>query len=161
MSRLHDERPRASYARRIRRRGTTYVLVLLISTLVLVVGLGGFQTSRVLHRQAQVLSDHTSTRNLAVSAVDLGLRILNEETNWRTGRAEGIWISELACGDGTVSLEVSDPSGQAFLGQPTDPVQFAATGAHGMARFKLEVTVSLDGGSPAFVAGSWRQVVDP
>lgn len=142
-------------------RGTAYIVVLATSMIITVVGLSAMVAGRVQHRVAGSTRDFAEARLYAMSAVDLGFLLIEQnppDTNWRNllGNNGGFPIQDRTIGRGRLTLQAQDPL-DGDLNNGPDPVFLTGIGELGDTRYKLQV--QLDGsGSP--VPGTWQRVVD-
>lgn len=142
------------------RRGTAYLLVLMVSLLVTVIGLSSLLESRVQRRASEAAADLIAARSYALSAIEVGLWQIDNWSTWRSNWTTGWLPTNQTIGDGTLSLEAVDPIDGDLKNNTTDPVVLTGIGMKGAARHKMQVTVEFDTGEPQFAAGSWKQVVD-
>ena len=143
------------------RRGSAYVLILMVSMIVMVIGLSGVLTSRVQHRGAQATSEMAEARFYALSAIDMGLYLMQGDPSvWRNNFKVGILPTDMSIGNGTMSLVAVDPVDGDFANNIDDPVVLSGIGISGAARHKAQVTIVFTGATPDFEPGSWKQVVD-
>ncbi|MGQ9574698.1 MAG: hypothetical protein ACUVUC_05225 [Thermoguttaceae bacterium] len=126
----------------VRRRASTYLVVLAVALIVATMGLGALLAVRAQLRAASSLADAAEARWYALSAVELGRMWINKDPAWRTNRTTGLWASEQPLGSGSFTLEVTDPVDGDLANRPHDPVIFKATGIKGSCRQMLEVTLS-------------------
>ena len=144
-----------------RQRGSAYVMVLLTAMIATVVGLSGLYAIRIQHRSSELTGDGEAARFYAISAVDRGLLIIEQNpvpTDWRNLLANngGFPILNDKIGRDLHSLQAVDPL-DGDLNNGDHAVLLTGIGYVGEAVFKLQV--QLDGsGKP--VPGTWRRVVD-
>ncbi len=127
-------------AGKYRRRGASYLYFLGTMILVTVIGLSGLMLTRIRRRSAQSGNDSIAARLYAQSALELGYAKINADPSWRTNLGSGAWIRDLPIHSGTLSLDVSiliDGDGI----PENNPILFVATGVHGQATHKIEVTL--------------------
>ena len=106
--------------------------------LVSILGITGVLAARLQARAGSLRTDQREASSYARSAVDLA-RWMTQDSNWRTTRAPGMWVSRQPLGQGSFSLEVFNPNGPSFNG--TDPVVVWGTGFRGQARARVQVTL--------------------
>lgn len=123
------------------RRGSAYALVLAISMLVLVIGAGAIAAARVESRASEESGNIAGARGYALSGVEGARLWIAMDANWRTTFSNGVWATDRAIGDGSVTVEVVNPAG-ALDRSPADPVVVTATGKSGKARHKVQVTLA-------------------
>jgi hypothetical protein len=91
-----------------------YALVVITALLCSVLGLAGLTVVRLEREGMQGSSDILDARQNARSAVELALRVLANDTNWRTNYSNGVETalqSLGASGTGTVSWMIEDIDG--------------------------------------------------
>jgi hypothetical protein len=138
-----------------RRRGMSYVYFLGTVMLVSVVGLSAAMYARIQLRFARQSDHSVSARFYALSALELGLARINLDPDWKANLGSGVWFTDQQIAEGTCSLEVSildDADGNPH----NDSVLLVATGVHGEATHKIEVTLEAlsDSGGLVIAAGS-------
>lgn len=143
------------------RRGSIYLLVLSVSMIVMVIGLSGLIVSRIEQRSASAGSDMTQARLLALAAVEMGLFLIEADPlGWRDAFKAGVLPTNLPLGNGTFTLQAVDPVDNNLTDNVGDQVLFTGIGIEGVARHKLQVTITFTGGVAEFQPVSWKQVVD-
>ncbi len=141
-----------------RQRGSVYVLVLGASLIVAVIGISALMAARVQRRATQVSAGMAQTRQLARSAIDLGLLTVQQNpATWRTLFAAGTLPTNLSLGSGKLTLAATDPVDGDLTNNLTDPVVLTGIGMSGDARYMLQVTLNGDG---TIELGSWKRVVN-
>ncbi len=123
-----------------RHRGTVYIAILGLSILVAVIGLGGIALSRAQARARDLQADIDEARGYAMDAVELARTLINADPNWRTDYANGNWFTNQSWGNGSFTLNVTDPAG-ALNNADTDPVTITGTGMKGQAAQRIQVTL--------------------
>lgn len=124
-----------------RARGSVYVAVLAIASLVLVLGLGGVASARSIARARNLGRDASAARWYCLSAIETGRYMIESDPAWRTNRSNGAWLSNIPMGAGSVSLTVVNPSG-ALNRSTFDPVVLTATATQGSASRSISVTLA-------------------
>ena len=138
------------------RRGSAYAIVLATSTLVTLIGLASLTLARV-ERRGQAGVEHApQARMNALAGIDFALLIVNQDLNWRSTHSVPVTGRQMPS-DGAYDLAASDPVDGNLTNNNTDAVLLTATGVHGEARVKLQVTLNGDG---SLAPGTWRWVVD-
>jgi len=92
------------------RRGGVYVLVLGVSTMIAVVGLGAIAVSRADATGAAAGRDWAKAGVLAESAIETALARMNTTTTWRTDYAAGAEVSVGVSGNASASFRITDPA---------------------------------------------------
>ncbi|HVS70922.1 MAG TPA: hypothetical protein VHQ47_06680 [Phycisphaerae bacterium] len=123
-----------------RQRGTVYIAILGLSILVAVIGLGGIALSRAQGRARDLQADTDEARGYAMDAVELARTLINADANWRTDYSNGNWFTNQSWGNGSFTLNVTDPAG-ALNNADTDPVTVTGTGMKGQAVQRIQVTL--------------------
>ena len=149
----HGQNRRRASARN--RRGSVYVFVLLTASFVTAVGLAGVAASRVQLRTSGSSDKSTAARLSALAAIEIGIHMVRNDTNWRSTLGSGNWITDQPFADGTFSLDAifddladSDPD--------NDKLTLTGTGVYGQSVHKTEVSI-VGGLTPE--QGSWAQAL--
>lgn len=121
------------------RRGSAYLIILMTSMIVTVIGLSSLLVMRVQLRAATNTNDSAQARLCARSGIEIGLLWIQQDPNWRAKRGNGLWADNVPMGTGTFSLEAFDPVDDDILDSSEDPVLLTATGINGQSRQKLQV----------------------
>ncbi len=74
----------------------------------------------------------------------MGMHWIDDDPNWRTTYPNGVWEAERLIGNGTYTLEGTDPDGLALDNNDSDPLVLTGIGFEGDARYKLEVTLTAE-----------------
>ena len=146
--------------RRHRRRGSTYVVVLGASMLVMVIGLSALFAVRVQRRAARGTGDLAQARLYAQSAIEYGFLLLIKDTDWRNILGTGLWATDQPIGNGSFSLEVRVVGRIDTKIKSDDTVALVGTGVSGPARHQMEVRIVPSGGGMVVSPGSWVQIVN-
>lgn len=143
-------------------RGSAFLMIIQLSMIVSVVGLSAITIARIEHRGARADGDLTSARLHARAAIDMGLRMIEQDPGgWRTTFQTKSVITNQSIGTGTFSLDADDPNDGVIDDDPTEPVELVGTGVQGSARYLLRVTLEPRSGSMVMVRGTWRRDVLP
>lgn len=118
-----------------------YVAVLGCAMIVAVIGLSALMATRVERQYARGTGDFAQARLYAQSAVEMGLHRIANDPNWRSTYPNGVWESNQLIGDGTYTLEGTDPDVQPLNNNDMDQLVLTGTGMQGDARYKLQVTL--------------------
>lgn len=127
-----------------RRAGSAYVLVLATSMIVTVIGISALTAVRLRLRAAELDRSVGAAELDARSAVDMGLFWIGNDPDWRTNRPNGVWETNKKIGNGTYTLQVTDPTDSDLTNSWADPVVVRGTGTQGRARAIYEVTLEPD-----------------
>ncbi|MGE3316531.1 MAG: hypothetical protein AB7O26_15555 [Planctomycetaceae bacterium] len=97
-----------------RRGAALYITVLSVALIVTTLGLAGLQLLTTKRQQTRTAGDLIKARSNAHSAVELALRVLANDPNWRTNYSSGVESTKFAVGstsEGTVSWILEDSDG--------------------------------------------------
>lgn len=127
---------------RRRAGGSVYVLVLAVSLLVCVVGVGAMMAVAAVARSSEDQAASVQARLIAQGAVDLGLYTLSATPSWRTGYSSGYWATDRAAGGGRFSLQGIDTTDGNLANSAFDGITFIGTGNYKNARQYTQVQVA-------------------
>ncbi len=114
--------PRPS-SRTAHRRGSIYVLVLLVSLIVLVSGLGAVMISRANVRATTATRDWSDAGAAARSGLEYALAVMNTSTSWRSDASSGTPIGPMRMGRAAVSIEIVDEADGNLANDASQPVR--------------------------------------
>lgn len=137
---------------RFARRGSSYVMVLSLATVLTVVGLSAITISRVRTRGTVQANDWTDAQMLAFSATEHALTTINDDPNWRSN-LQGQTIQRTLNGK-TFSWQVVDEADGDLTDNSTDPATLRVTGSAGQAVYSLKVDLAMPSGSGGGAGGS-------
>jgi len=120
--------------RRCRCRGSAYVLVLGVATLVAVIGTAALLAGRINLRMTVGANDAIEADSLATSAIEQALTLLNTDPGWRTNYKSGAENGPFALGRGTASFTLVDEYDGNLGNDKLQPVRLYGTGSVGRAR---------------------------
>lgn len=123
---------------RFQRRGSTYVIVLMVSSMVVLIGLTALTVARISRRNTELGVSAGESRHLAQAAVEAGRGLVANDANWRKALANGTWISDVKLGGGAVTVSGVDPDDASLSDWPRDPVVITGRGQVSPAAFLLE-----------------------
>jgi hypothetical protein len=123
------------------RAGGVYIVVLGTSLIVGMLGISALVGQRIQNRVVVASADIRQAQLNASSAVEMGLLVMKQESNWRTNYANGSWFTARDTGAGTCSLEVIDPLDGNLANDPDDPVVITGVGYRGDAQQRVQLTV--------------------
>ncbi len=124
-------------------RGSIYVTVLGVTTMVVMIGLTAVYVGRVQARSATTSNDFAQARIYARSGIELAMMAIANDPYWRTNLGNGVWFSGKPIGNGTFTLSVADPiDGDVATGQ-SDPVVLTSTGIKGAAKYIVSTRVDV------------------
>lgn len=135
--------------RQDRRRGTVYLTILSVATVVSLLGISAVTAARLRARASNAGRDILDAQNYAQAALELGRLTISLDPSWRSSQTKGWWAKNVAMGRGTYSLWVYDPNGTGALNQnTTDPVILVGTGNCGTATQQVQVQLAPTTSSP-------------
>lgn len=105
------------------RRGSAYLLVLAVATIVATLGLGAMLAVRAQARSAGSLGVAAQTRYYALSGIDLGRVWIDQDSLWRFHRDEGVW-GTTSLGSASVTLEATAPMASDLARARTDLIRW-------------------------------------
>ena len=123
------------------RAGGVYIAVLGASLVVGLLGASALVGQRIENRTVTASSDIRQAQLNANSAIEMGLLVMKQESNWRSSRSNGPWFSSRDTGAGTCQLEVIDPHDGNLSNNPDDPVVMTGIGYRGNAQQRVKLTV--------------------
>jgi len=126
------------------RRGSTYVLILGLSAIIMTMALGAMALARLQSRQGRGTADVAHARLGAHAAIQMGRRIIKADADWRDHYPNGSWSADVPTGRGTASLQVVDPGDGNLADDDLEPVVLTGTGERGLAVQKMQVTLLAD-----------------
>ena len=152
----------AAAQRRLRpgaRRGSVYVLALMVSLVVTAMGVGAALAAQSELAAAQMRVQGIQTRLAAQSALELGLAQSRNTLAWRaaaSGATPGFVSTTL--GGVSVVVQADDGSGGPPASDTTKPVRLRATASVGAARYGLRGTFTPRTVVPASLAAAMYAV---
>ena len=126
------------------RAGGVYIAVLGTALMVSVLAMSSLVLQRVQNRQLSATTDMRQAQLNAETAVELGMLILQDESNWRTARTHGRWFTGRSSGavaTGTCSLDVLDTLDSNLADDDYEPVVLVGIGNQGQAEQRIKVTI--------------------
>ena len=123
------------------RRGSSYVMVLSLATVMTVVGLSAITVSRVNTRANTQANEWTDAQFTAFSASEHALAAINADSNWRT-TYNGVTVERTINGK-TFSWQVIDEADGDLTDDASDPATIQVTGASGQAAYALKVNLTI------------------
>ena len=122
-------------------RGSVYITVLGAALLITIIGLSVMFVQQVQNRTALGVSNCAEARLYARSALESGMYVIYADPFWRTHFGNGAWCTNVPIGNGTFSLEATDPVDGDVRSGASDPVVLTGTGCKGEARYRMQVKV--------------------
>ncbi|MCA9289889.1 MAG: hypothetical protein KDA25_02105, partial [Phycisphaerales bacterium] len=133
--------------RRRARRGSVYMLVVFVSMLLMVIGVGAVLASRADTKRATLQRDTADAALLAQAAVELGTSAVYESSLWRTLLSNDTFGPAMPFGRGTIRWKVIDDDG-ALLDDFQDPVWVHGRGTVGSTTYTMRVRCTFGRGEP-------------
>lgn len=130
-----------------RRRGSMYVAVLLIATIVSVIGISALTATRLQLRSAEGAADVTAVCLYAQSAIEIGLFAINNDADWRSVYSNDDWFPVRSIGDGVYTLKLVDEVNGSLTADPNAPVRLYGWGMAGDAVRIYSVLLEVRGAS--------------
>lgn len=117
------------------RRGSTYILALMVALVVTAMGVGGALAAQSTLAAANLRVQGIQTRLAAQSALELGVAQVQNTKAWRSGAyaAAGGFASG-TIGSSTYRVAIDAPAGGAPGANRTDPIRLTATATRGASR---------------------------
>ncbi len=121
------------------RRGSVYLLVLGMGTLLTVVGLAVAVTSRINGRNAAADRNLSEAATLGASAVDLAVATINSDSTWRKSRGSDAWNPSVSVGSGALTWKQKDEIDNDIANNPDQVVRVygEATSGEAARRYSL------------------------
>jgi hypothetical protein len=132
----------ASAIRNRHRAGSVYLYVLASSLLVTILGLGSLAAVRLQMRATRLARDSAAARACAVSAIELGLLQVKQNSAWRTTWSNGTWLDNKELGAGHFTLQGTDPVDGVLSDSAYEPLVLTGIGTCGSARHKAQVVLT-------------------
>lgn len=111
----HRVRPKGRSFRKLRRRGTALYMAVLSTTLIVsLLGLAGLSIVRIERKQESISSDRLVALANARSAVEIALRVIANDSDWRNTYTNGVETTPQSLGPkgtGTISWVLEDSDG--------------------------------------------------
>ncbi|MCE9590036.1 MAG: hypothetical protein K8S99_05885 [Planctomycetes bacterium] len=109
------------------RRGIAMLLVLIAIVMVMVISATFVVSQGTALGISQNIDRNARARSIAEAAVNMTVRSMLVDTNWRTTRTNGAWATNSSYDGGTVSVSVTDDTDGNLKDDPTQPVTILAT----------------------------------
>ncbi len=123
------------------RRGTVYVLVLVSTMIVTVIGLIGLTIVRQDLARSELDADKIKAGLYAQSAIELGLTEIRNNTSWRSSWTNAGTVFTRTIGRGRSSLVISDTADSSLADDQSERFLMRGIGTSGAARQMIEVQV--------------------
>lgn len=125
-------------------RGSIYVLVLGLSMLVAVIGMGAIMTARVQARIARSEADFATARLCARAGLEAAMFRIQQDPTWRTDLGNGAWFNNVPLNGGTFSVSAADPITGNITIPSNHPVVLTCTGTRNAAVYMMSATVQVN-----------------
>jgi hypothetical protein len=125
-------------------RGSIYVLVLSISMLVAVIGMGALLVARVQTRIARSEVDFATARLCARAGLEAAMFRIQQDPTWRTDLGNGTWFNSVPFNGGAFSVSAADPITGNITAPSNHPVVLTCTGTRNAAVYMMQVTVQVN-----------------
>lgn len=148
------------------RRGSVYVLVLGVTTLVMTIGVGAALCARASLEDQRTAEDMLAADAAARSGLELTLATLNALPSSLPSATRDTLTLPTTLGEFTISVAISDPDGVSPLGVAGQRTKLIALAQRGTTRqlrsIIIEPVVDREGGEPYFtmIPGSYRIEVE-
>lgn len=136
------------------RRGSAYLLVIMTTLIVAVIGLSAISLSRIELRRVTGMTDASAARNAARAGIEWGFEQIRDETVWSNlGTRNASWATNVTINGGTYSVSRTAYDNS----DPVNPkMTLEAVGTYGNAVARCKVVIVRG----AWVeSGGWTQSV--
>jgi len=106
-----------------RHRGSVYLATLGASMLVTILGVSALMTVRLQRQTTTLDRDAAQAAVYARSAVEVALRQVQNDANWRSGHTHDAWRSDIAHDRVRYTWKFASTAGNSLTGFPNDPVR--------------------------------------
>lgn len=129
------------------RRGTIYILVLMTSVIITLIGILGYRMVQGQARVARIDAQRDNAIALAESAVQWGIHYVTLSDDWRKVAKSGQVIRTMDLGQGQISVILFDPDGD-LNNDDTDGIAVVGTGTIGDASQMLSCVLKPGAAAP-------------
>ena len=117
--------------KRAKRRGSTFILVLGVTTLVSLFALLAISQQRIQRRMVSSTENSTRARATADAAIRIGLQLIANDSNWRTTYSNGNWVTnKIIASQGTYTIQGVDPYDADLADNVLDPLVLTGIGTY-------------------------------
>lgn len=127
--------------KQFRRTGGIYLAVLATALVVSLLSISALVGQRLQNRLVVASADIRQAQLNANSAIELALLTMKQDANWRTSYPNGNWYVKRAAGNGSCTVNVTDPIDANLANNPDDPIVVLGIGFSGEAEQRVQVTV--------------------
>lgn len=132
----------------VRNRGTVYVVVLAVLSIVITVSMSSLGNARSELGSAARTEEELLARSIARSAMEVAVEMMVQDPSWRSGVSGNLLVEKAGMGASKLSIEVHDPLDGDLQNDYSDPVEITAIAAVGrsqqMYRYRLEFSPEHD-----------------
>ena len=128
---------------RARRRGSSYVMILSVSTVLTVIGLSAATVGRVNTRSTEQANHYGDAQAQAFSGAEHALAEINATTDWRN-ELQGANVQRTLEG-GSFTWQVIDEADNDLTDDPSDPAVLVITGTAGDSVYTLKIQLTGQG----------------
>ncbi len=125
------------------RRGTIYLITMGTALIVSVLAIAALLSVRVQRREVNDVADTARAQLYAQAAIDMALLRIADTPDWREKLAGGAWEADQPIGQGSYTIQATDPVDGRLDNGMYDPVEIVATGRSGPARHMLSVRLNV------------------
>jgi len=148
------------------RRGAIYVLVLIVSIIVTLIGILALRMVQSQARVARLHAQRDKASALAESAVQWGIHYASLKADWRDDVTSGAVFQTMALGDGQITVTLTDEADGDLADDDTDSFTITGTGTIGDASqtYSVELEYPVGEAHPALdesLTVGGRLYVDP
>ena len=143
------------------RRGSVYIAVLGVATLITVMGVSAVLAVRMDHHATMLTQDAVAADLAAQSTAELALLKLNQTSTWRQTYQASTWVNITGASDATMSFRIVDEADGDLVDTSVESVRIYAQASVGQTLRMYSVRVEEPGerydnllGNPGFESGT-------
>ena len=107
----------------LRRRGTAYLLVLAVTSMLVALGVTSVMVGRIDVQSQRLEHDQAQARLIALGAIELVRYNLENTNTWRSGHPHDTWLDPVDAGVGTYQYKLVDETDRDLTDDLDDPVR--------------------------------------
>lgn len=134
-----------------KRRGSTYITVLMTAMTVTIIATAGLAVARIQFRNGQATSDIVQARLFAQSAIEIGLYSINSSVGWRTQYGHDTWTPKRGIGSGAIRWKIVDDVDGDLITRSAGPFRLVGQGLMGEAIRTYSVQVESSANTPNLI----------
>lgn len=134
-----------------KRRGSTYITVLMTAMTVTIIATAGLAVARIQFRNGQATSDIVQARLFAQSAIEIGLYSINSSVGWRTQYGHDTWTPKRGIGSGAIRWKIVDDVDADLITSSAGPFRLVGQGLMGEAIRTYSVQVESSANTPNLI----------